>query len=359
MRTKKIDSVIATALLLFSLFSISAAAESSNEASACEDIILEHFNAINSGDWLTWANCYTSEVKDAYLNFAANEQNQENNLGILTVNSVDVASVSHVSSSCAPFYRELESYYGSDQFECYIVSMKIEVNEETEYFQSGDTQRLVILVKNNGQWKIGATCAYSTPLERGTSYGFLSGDVDNPPDTITVDQFAGYNSSESITVSGSPKKVAFDTFVTKTVLGEIGNCGYDEEAERAITISDRMFAWWCALGHYRDTFGCDIIGEFDVNYSPSTSITSFPLTTRQNIRKSLHQYAISSTGKFFAVGANNYSKYNKEASGVVVQSGANALAESGYAYEEILHYYLDNSSYNNSDVGIIQIGGSD
>lgn len=281
------------------------------------------------------------------------------NFGIWAVNSVGIISVCEVSNTYAPDYPELAEFYAANDYKCFIATMDITTNEETDYFKDVMTQRLVVMAKEDGQWGVGASCEYQAPLTRGVGYGFLNGNVNNPPSTITVDMHVGSDYS-SINVSGNPTEVDFKTFVKKTVLGEIGTLGYAAEAVKAVTLSDKMFAWWCCLGSYRDTYGCDIIGNFDVAYSPSISLTNPQFqTTLTSINSVIDYYVVSSSGKFFAIGANNYSSYNHAGSGVVVQSGANVLAKNyNYTYTGILHYYLDYSSYNNGNVGIVQIGKS-
>lgn len=319
-------------------------------------MIKDHLNCINENNWIGWANYYTPSVKESYMDFITNDNCQENNIGILTVDTVDILSVEQVSNEYAPYYPELKSFFESNNYECYVVNMDITTEEETEYFSDGIVQRLVILVNENGEWGIGASCEYEQPKARGVGYGFLSGDVNNPPDYVKVDMHIGTNYS-SINVSGSPTNVPFDTFVKKTVLGEIGTAGYMPEAVKAVTVSDRMFTWWCVLGHYRDTYGCDIIGNFDVAYNSSININSSIYgTTLTNINAAIKKYAISANRQFFAVGANNYSSYDYQSSGVVVQSGANRLATNGKTCNQILRYYLDRSSFNNGDVGSIVIG---
>lgn len=325
----------------------------------CTRIIVDHFESINSDDWLSWANDYTPSVRDSYINFVTNEECQENNVGILTVNSVDILSVNRVPDEYAPQYPELSDFYATGNYECFIVTMNITTDEETEYFQDGTTNRLVVMVEENGEWGIGASCEYQIPTARGIGYGFISGDINNPPSTIKVGMHTGSDYSY-INVTGTPTNVGFKTFVRKTVLGEIGTMGYNPQAVKAITLSDKMFSWWCALGHYRDTYGCDIIGNFDVAYSPSTDIfSSIYGNTLSSINSVIDMYVVASNGQFFAIGANNFSEYDNARSGVVVQSGANYLANGrGMNYSQILHYYLDNSSYNNSNVGTVIIGTS-
>lgn len=358
MKKRFVSTFLAIALVVGNISSTAFAsqADQTTDNYAKTQMIQDHFNCINNNNWTGWANYYAPSVKDSYMDFVTNDNCQENNIGILTVKTVDILSVDQVSNEYAPYYPELKSFFESNNYECYVVNMDITTEEETEYFSDGIVQRLVILVNENGEWGIGASCEYEPPESRGIGYGFLDGDVNNPPTSVKVDMHIGTNYS-SINVLGSPKNVPFDTFVKKTVLGEIGTAGYMPEAVKAVTVSDRMFTWWCVLGHYRDTYGCDIIGNFDVAYDSSINIySSIYGTTLSNINAAIKKYAISSGGKFFAIGANNYTSYDHEASGVVVQSGANRLASSGKACDDILKYYLNNSSFNNGNVGSIIIG---
>lgn len=320
-----------------------------------EQLIYDSFNSINNGDWSKWASYYSPAVRGSYLNFATTESNKNNNIGILTVNAVDVLDIQKVDNAIAPKYPELETYFQTGNYECYKVAMDLSVNENTKYFNNGYQERLVILVKENNVWGIGASCRYAFTQTRGVGYGFLTGDVDNPPSTITVDQHD--NSTWSApSVIGDPIDVDFNDFVENVVCGEIGNLSYNSNAVKAITVSDIMFSWWCVLGSYRDTYGCDIVGGYDVAFSPDRDVTSFPSSVRTSIASALGNYVVSSGGKFFSVGANNFTGYDYAGSGHVVQSGANALAGLGYTWQEILHYYLDNSSYNWPNAGIVIIG---
>ncbi len=358
MKRQLVSTILAFTILSASstLTSFAEGSIQSYDNSEQIQIIENHFNCINDNNWSGWANYYVPSVKDSYTDFVSNDTCRNNNTGILTIDTVDIISINQVSNQYAPYYPELKSFYEDGNYECYIVSMDITTKEETEYFSDGITQRLVILAHEDGEWGIGASCEYEQPKARGVGYGFLNGDVNNPPSYVKVDMHQGTDYS-SINVSGSPVNVPFNTFVRKTVLGEIGIASYEPEAIKAITVSDRMFTWWCVLGHYRDTYGCDIIGNFDVAYDSSININdSIYGTTLTNINAAINKYAISANRQFFAIGANNYSAYDYESSGVVVQSGANTLASNGKTCNQILRYYLNNSSFNNGNVGTIVIG---
>lgn len=52
--------------------------------------------------------------------------------------------------------------------------------------------------------------------------------------------------------------------------------------------------------------------------------------------------------------AGAFNDYGKN-SGIMRQNGSNYLASSGYSWRDILHYYYDNSGFNNPNTGIISI----
>lgn len=357
MNVKGLTATLVAAVMTISMVT-TAGAEGlpmieSTESGECVQIITDHFNSINDGDWISWANGYTPAVRSMYTDFVTNQTFQDNNEGILTVNSVDVISIEIVPNYYAPIYPELANFYSSGSYECYLATLDIETDEENQYFKDGVTKRLIVMVNENDEWGVGASCEYQVPLERGISYGFISGDVHNPPATINVKKYSGG------TVSGNSERAIFKDFVTRTVLGEIGTMEYYSEAIKAITLSYKMFSWWCALGHYRDTYGCDILSNLDVAYDSSIDINSNTYgNTLSNISAIIDYYVVSSDGKFFAIGVNNLSQYSYQSSGVVVKSGANALAKQGNLYYQILHYYLDNSSYHNGNVKTVLIGVS-
>lgn len=296
---------------------------------------------------------YAPALRESYTPFANNFENQINNVGILAINGVEILNIQKVNDEMAPRYRELEEYYSNENFDCFKISMNLSVNEETKYFENGFHERLVILVKDDGKWYVGASSKYSN-ISRGTGQGFLDGDIKSPPSTIKVgihDNSTWSNPS----ITGTPKDINFNDFVRTAVYGEIGTQGYQAAAIRAVTVSDRMFSWWCVLGSYRDTYGCDIVGGFDVAYSAS-NVGKGSESFKSTVNLALSNYVLSSGKQFFSVGANNYTDRDYAGSGHVVQSGANKLAKEGYTWQKILHHYLDNSKYNWPDAGIVIIG---
>lgn len=94
----------------------------------------------------------------------------------------------------------------------------------------------------------------------------------------------------------------------------------------------------------------------DVTYVPNTTSNS-SVNSAVSAISSYRCVSSSATGsKLFSTayfaGSNNG---NGAGTGQLRQNGSNYLANSGYDWKEILHYYYDNSSYNNPNVGIVRI----
>lgn len=87
-----------------------------------------------------------------------NEENHTNNVGLLTVSSVELCSIELVGDDFASmFYKELIPYYDDPStVACYFVDLDMTVNVDNGYFHNGKTRQVMILVKDNGTWYAGA-----------------------------------------------------------------------------------------------------------------------------------------------------------------------------------------------------------
>lgn len=115
----------------------------------------------------------------------------------------------------------------------------------------------------------------------------------------------------------------------------------------------KMCGWWAHAAGYRSAEGCDI-KYGDVAYKSSYQ-TKPAITNAINAVDG--KKLVSSGGQLFFTsyfaGSSDTAGKN---SGRLRQNGSNYLASTkSYTYTEILHYYYDNSSYNNPSVGIVKI----
>jgi hypothetical protein len=153
--------------------------------------------------------------------------------------------------------------------------------------------------------------------------------------------------------NGVIRTVAFNNFVKNVTQNEIGNLGFDADAIKAQALAAKMCGWWAAEGHYRENYGADIMYG-DVAYVSGANITQ----SVNSACNSVSSYKmLSSGGKlFYAAYVAGSQNSSGEHSGRLRQNGAQYLAtHSNYTWKKILHYYYDDSSYNNPNTRTIRI----
>ncbi|MFV0496871.1 MAG: hypothetical protein ACK5L0_01700 [Candidatus Fimivivens sp.] len=324
----------------------------------------------STGDWDKWVSFYTSSARQMYEDFISNGKNVSNNVGILTATAADVVSIEQIDNMYAPRFFELADFYESeDNYETYLVGMDMKVKEDTEYFYNGINYKLVVLVNNGGDWEIGGQSG--APVEvmvKSEGAGInealekyrkrVQGDATITPFGVGYGLLTPGSTPTSIKVyyDGTVYTPTFSTFVKNATTNEIGNMGYDAEAVKANVLAVKMCGWWCKVAQYRDSYGADIMYG-DVAYKPNTTIAQ-SVTNAYNSVGSMRCVSSSGTGSklfYTAYFAGDYDDDGEE-SGELRQNGSDYLAtELGYDYKEILHYYYDNSDYNNPNVGTVRI----
>lgn len=364
MKRKKMRCILSMVLMiavLLSTSSLSFAAENIQSATAIpgnEEMVANFWESMNGGNWADWISYYPDQIQTEYLSFVSQE-NLLNNVGILTISHSEVISVARVANVYAPkMYPELQEYFERETtYECYKVDVVLDVKAENAYFLDGNNSFLTIAVKDETTWRIGAICKCPAELSdpygisttaTGIGYGLIS--FISEPTTISVmDETGTIHTNES-----------FSNFIFNVTCNEIGNEGFDDDAVKAQIIAIKMCGWWAKAGGYRAAYGCDI-KHGDVAYKSYNAATAANQATIQNLVNYMDGfYMVSSAGtgeklffaSFYAGGANS----NGQGQGRLRQNGANYLAtEYEYTWDQILHYYYDNSAYNNPNVGIVSI----
>lgn len=310
-----------------------------------EAAVRAYWDAVDRNDWEALVECYAPSIRGDYQDFALNPQNQANGLGILAIKHAQIISMERVADGFAPtFYKELADFYEKKDFACYLVEINTTVDHANDFFSTGKSKHICIVVKQDDSWYMGAIYAYTNEYEgamRGVGWGFI--DFITQPSTIVA-----------MPKDASPRTVNFTEVVVNATCNEIGTMGYKKDAVYANVMAVKMLCWWARAGHYREIEHCDI--KFgDVAYMLTFATNESQTQIIRNAVSALKAYyMVTSKGKLF------YANYLKEASmgsGTLSQQGSNRLANQGYTWKEILHYYYDNSKPNSSQsVGIIKFG---
>lgn len=328
-----------------------------------QHIIENYVSSIDKGNWEKWLDCYSPSVKSIYTAFIEDENNYDKGLGVFGITSAKIGSIKKIDNAFAPKVYELAEYQeNSTNYETYLIDLELTVKKDTDYFHNGENYKLIVLVNDSGQWNVGIFCGIpdnyqkllvqekiihkqkfddSNPISPlGISYGLL-----NPgtiPTNITV-----------VDNTGNYYNVSFSYFVKNVTQNEIGNLNFNSDAIKAQAMAAKITGWWCKVAHYRDAIQADI--RFgDVTFIYGVPINSKVVSACDYIS---NYHMFSSSGKlFYAAYYNGSYGWGGQSSGKLRQNGANFLAnKQGYSWRNILHYYYDNSSYNNPNVGTVQI----
>ena len=353
---KKATSLLmAVAILIASCLSASliAHAEQSSDYAEQKALVETYWEKVDLGKWSDWANLYAPVVRDKSLCLVNKEENHLNNVGLLTVSSVELCNVELVGDDFASMiYKELIPYYDDpNTVACYFVDLDMTVNVDNGYFSNGKSRQVMILVKDNGVWYAGAIYPYSGDdlQTKGIAQGFL--DYAPEPSTIRVADEDGRIST-----------VTLSDFLFNAICNEIGNMGFDNDAVYANVLALKMLGWWCATGHAYGSYGYDIGYGLAAYCSYNNATSANQTKMRQAIAKmeGIRMTCIVNGkeklfGSTHAAGDYN-AKY--EASGILRQKGSHFLATNsayGYNWRQILEFYYNNSNYNHTPIDKITI----
>lgn len=350
---KKIIALIALLLALCCSFNATFAEVALLKNGIAEEaklgIVKNYFLAINDGEWENWVNnFYAPSLRADWLNFVGSEYNRENHIGILALKNVEVVEIVETECDYVGFYEELRPYYEDGLYECYEVTIDATVHVDNGYYHNGTSKHKVILVYENNNWWVGQTHVDNSALQTKNFWDFA--DYINKPSTIKVQH-------RDTDVIGT---YDFEDYIFQGVCNEIGNMGFTQDAIKATVMAVKMIGWWAVAKANSSSKGYDL----PRNHVTITGSNAASSEGKASVKKAMNNVArycvISSTatgGKLFSIGTStgSYSTSNKGC-GQVMQKGAEYLSQNGYTWQEILHYYLDNSTYNTeSSVGVVQI----
>lgn len=311
-----------------------------------EAAVRAYWDAVDRNDWEAWVECYAPSIRQNHQALVSDPQNHADGRGILAIKHAQIISMERVDDGFAPkFYKELADFYEKKDFACYLVEINTTVDHANDFFSTGKSRHICIVVKQDDSWYMGAIYAYTNEYEGAMRGGITNGFIDfvTQPSTILIKP-----------KDASPRTVNFTEAVVNITCNEIGAMGYKKAAVYANVMAVKMLCWWARAGHYHEDDGFDI-GFGEVTYMLHLATNESQTQTIRNAVSALKAYyMVTSKDKLF------YADYLKEASmgsGSLSQQGSNRLAKQGYTWKEILHYYYDNSKPNSSQsVGIIKFG---
>lgn len=337
---KHVKHVEKSAFILFTFIVLTFAQSMFSHAQSEAESVISKFWA-ELGRTSHWSEFMASSVKDEYIEFANDSNNKNEFVGMLTVKEAKLLHVYSITEKEAPFYPELSQYKRKAY---YRVVVAIDTHKENDYFKNGINEYCMSIVEDYSGYKVGSLSLYNRQWLDKARYGFANSGEE--PSTINVKDQKGkvhYN-------------VSLREFVFNVVCNEIGNENFVEDAVKSNIIAIKMCGWWFKrIGYYAGL-------GYDATFGMLTFL-NYNRATVENQRymnsciDDVFDYAAyASNGKIFYMNyeAGRYNSYGKN-DGVLKQYGSSYLADQGYSWQDILHYYYDNSSTNNPNTGIITI----
>lgn len=256
-----------------------------------EAAVRAYWDAVDRNDWEAWVECYAPSVRQNHQALISDPQNHADGRGILAIKHAQIISMERVDDCFAPkFYKELADYYEKNDFACYLVEINTTVDHTNDFFSTGKSRHICIVVKQDDSWYMGAIYAYTNEYEgamRGIGKGFV--DFVTQPSTITIQPEVG-----------DPCTVSFTEAVVNITCNEIGAMGYKKVAVYANVMAIKMLCWWAKAGHYHEDDGYDI-GYPVVTYMlPIATNESQTQVIRNAVSALKAYYMVSSSGKLFS-----------------------------------------------------------
>lgn len=288
-----------------------------------------------------WCELLSTKIKDEYVQFAENRTNKESFAGILAVKKANIVKIYNADETEVPNYPEL-AMYKNRLF--YRVVVNLDTYRENDYFKNGINEYYMTLVNDGTGYKVGSISKRYLQYQDKAGWGFAQPGAE--PTTINVmDQNGNIHYSE-----------AMRDFVFNVVCNEIGNLGYEIDAIKSNIVVVKMAGWWAKRMGYRAALGCDI-KYGDVTYMNYNSASETNQKYIENCMYSVFNYSMfANNGQvFYAAYFAGSRNAAGQSSGQLRQNGSDYLAMNGYTWREILHYYFDNSAYNNPNTGRVVI----
>lgn len=149
---KKINKVVLIVVILINSFSLTVSASG---IKTCEDVIREMVSLENTQSWNEFASCWVEEEKEEFNTLFNDSIYLQEKEGVICVTSAELYSLDEISAENVPAIILEDSRF--DKFvekKYYLAGIDYEVSDVSKYFYNGVNYRLVIMAKEDGEWKV-------------------------------------------------------------------------------------------------------------------------------------------------------------------------------------------------------------
>lgn len=149
---KKINKVVLIVVILINSFSLTVSASG---IKTCEDVIREMVSLENTQSWNEFASCWVEEEKEEFNTLFNDSIYLQEKEGVICVTSAELYSLDEISAENVPAIILEDGRF--DKFvkkKYYLAGIDYEVSDVSKYFYNGVNYRLIIMAKEDGEWKV-------------------------------------------------------------------------------------------------------------------------------------------------------------------------------------------------------------
>ena len=334
--------------------------------------------AMDKHAWGDFTILHCGEEKESLENFFANERNEVEHVGVQNVMSASLIEL--VEVALEDVADMLHKKYSDKDVKIYVLGVDYEVFEDSKYYSTGVNYNFIVLVREDGEWKVSEMLPISEP-QRLLDNGYMfSNHYDMAVNVMRArregsfinyegekfDSWSPGNNSMSRAVinkwtvpsdntpvrykgsDGTIQTLSFHQYCLGVLAGEMTTTSFDGAVRQAQAIATKTFTWHFIIVPKGASEGYDI-NYVQQDYQPTRISENRKTTVDYNSVRDI--WMESYRGAIFE--ASYKAGYDKDPSaykekGEFKQNGALWLYENNVVtdYKGLLKYFYDNSLHS-------------
>lgn len=310
------------------------------------ELITNYITYLDTHQYEKITNLLCDEEKAEFTAFIQNQDNRETFTGFFNYKNASLISIKKFEKD----YQSLGFHYNdAKRISCWDCVIDVNTYSDTEYLTTGLNHFIFLVDETNShEPKILGMVRDKNWL--ATSEDSTSGiDLYSYDAPVSPPSIGTWSTPSTIKVlyNGSTTSVNFKQYCYVVTTNEVGTDSYNQTARKAVALAIKNYGWNRTLVQKYSGYGYDVKSTTaDQVYNPSKTVT----TNVRNAVDSIWGYVMLSCDyKLFCgfhVASSSVNSYAKKNGGILSQTEAATLAQNGYSWQGILHYYYDNGTYN-------------
>ncbi len=394
---KKINKVVLIVVILINSFSLTVSASG---IKTCEDVIREMVSLENTQSWNEFASCWVEEEKEEFNTLFNDSIYLQEKEGVICVTSAELYSLDEISAENVPaIILEDDRFDKFVEKKYYLAGIDYEVSDVSKYYYNGVNYRLIIMAKEDGEWKVAGRQDAAGLLEGWQNNSDFAEILDDENAIVAMEirdaRMAGYvidsnmctrNIDGVVTYGYRPGYTATTgcphtrPSTVKVRTGSSGNAYTSPSLEdyikdvmpnewvisttgaaalQAGVVTIQQYAVWNSIYYQKyPDYAYDLrAGSGDQNYvagsySNLASRYRTKIDDAYNAVGNIHMETGSNSSLFQSQYASTSGNYSY---GRLFQDEAKTMASDGYTYDQILsHFYNNTAQPGISNIGTVK-----